>query len=69
MEGLSSLFHRLYSLGHDPILGFVAGVFDIMNGTITTIDKNGRFLVQKTDFNSGEVEQNVIKAIIKEFKP
>lgn len=46
VEGLSTYFHRFQSLGHDPILGFVFGVLDVMNGTFTAIDKNGKFTKQ-----------------------
>jgi membrane-bound metal-dependent hydrolase YbcI (DUF457 family) len=39
--GLSPKVHRLMSPGHDPILGFIVGVIDIISGTGTFIDKNG----------------------------
>ncbi|MDF1665336.1 MAG: hypothetical protein P1V97_26480 [Planctomycetota bacterium] len=38
MERIAGMFprsHRLQSLGHDPILGFIFGVLDIMKGTLT----------------------------------
>jgi hypothetical protein len=41
VDGLRPKVHRLMSPGHDPVLGFVFGVIDIMNGTGTYIDKNG----------------------------
>ncbi len=41
VEGLSPKVHRLMSPGHDPILGFIFGVMDIMGGTGTFIDKHG----------------------------
>ncbi|RKQ29343.1 hypothetical protein [Oceanobacillus halophilus] len=46
VDGLSSWFHRYHSLGHDPILGFIFGVFDILNGRFTAIDKNGKIISQ-----------------------
>lgn len=46
VDGLSSWFHRYHSLGHDPILGFIFGVFDIMKGRFTAIDKNGKIISQ-----------------------
>jgi hypothetical protein len=46
VEGLSSYFHRFHSLGHDPVLGFIFGVSDLMNGTFTAIDKNGNLIKQ-----------------------
>lgn len=30
VDGLSGYYHRLLSLGHDPLLGFIFGVFDIL---------------------------------------
>ncbi len=41
VDGLRPKVHRLMSPGHDPVLGFVFGVKDIMDGTGTYIDKNG----------------------------
>ncbi len=41
VDGLRPKVHRLMSPGHDPVLGFVVGVIDIMSGTGTYIDKNG----------------------------
>lgn len=39
VEGLSSYYHRVLSFGHDPIIGFIAGIFDIVTGRMTTLDK------------------------------
>lgn len=41
VDGLRPKVHRLMSPGHDPLLGFVFGVIDIMTATGTYIDKNG----------------------------
>lgn len=46
VEGLSAYYHRLLQLGHDPLLGFIFGVVDILNGTMTTISKTGEFKIQ-----------------------
>jgi hypothetical protein len=35
IPGMGGKTHRFQSLGHDPVLGFVFGVLDIMRGTIT----------------------------------
>jgi hypothetical protein len=35
IAGMGGRFHRFQSLGHDPILGFMFGVLDIMRGTMT----------------------------------
>ena len=35
IPGMTGRSHRFQSLGHDPALGFIFGVLDIMRGTIT----------------------------------
>lgn len=51
--------HRIDTPGHDPILGFIFGVIDIMRGSSTTI-KNG-----KIDIVTGVAEgKNLIEALI-----
>ncbi len=45
VPGLGPHHHRLMTLGHDPILGFVFGVMDILRGTMTVIDGKGMFRV------------------------
>jgi len=44
VDGLRPKVHRLMSPGHDPVLGFIFGVIDIMSGTGTYIDKNGDWI-------------------------
>lgn len=44
-DGLTPNVHRLASLGHDPLLGLVFGVGDILSGTCTFINKNGAWQV------------------------
>ena len=41
VEGLRPKVHRLMSPRHDPILGFIFGVIDLMRATGTLSDKNG----------------------------
>ena len=53
VEELSAYYHRLLSLGHDPILGFVIGVMDIMTGKMTTIDKSGKVVSQVIEQYAG----------------
>ncbi len=43
--GLTPRVHRLSSLGHDPLLGLVFGVCDIIRGSCTFIDKAGAWRV------------------------
>jgi hypothetical protein len=35
IPGVTAKSHRLQTLGHDPVLGFVFGVLDILRGTVT----------------------------------
>ena len=46
VEGLNPRTHRFQSLGHDPVLGFIFGVKDIILGQFTAIDKAGKIIVQ-----------------------
>ena len=69
IKGLSPQYHRLLSLGHDPFLSFIIGVLDIMNGTITTIDKKGKFVRQVVKYKdlSKRIETDYIQAILKQI--
>ena len=65
VDGLSTYYHRLLSLGHDPILGFIVGVMDIMRGTMTTIDKKGKIVSQVMDVYTDRKETNLFEALTK----
>ncbi len=67
VEGLSSYYHRLLTLGHDPLLGFLFGVFDILTGRMTTIDKAGRFVSQVMPNYADRKESDVFAAIAKQI--
>lgn len=62
--GLCPLYHRFQSLGHDPIIGFVFGVSDLMKGQLTAIDGKGRLIIQAV---SGAETQGFIESIITVF--
>lgn len=66
VEGLWPAMHRLYSLGHDPLLGFVVGTLDILTGRMTTIDKFGRILSQEIPRYAGREEARVFAALCKQ---
>ena len=51
ISNLSPRSHRLHSLGHDPILGWIVGVWDILNGSMTTIGGDGRLITQTVEGN------------------
>lgn len=67
VEGLSSYYHRLLTLGHDPLLGFIVGVFDIMAGKMTTIDKSGKLVSQRMEGYADRKETNIFAAITKQI--
>lgn len=67
VEGLSTYYHRLLQLGHDPILGLLFGVTDILNGTMTTIDKKGNFERQVIDVYANRKEYDIFFAIAKQL--
>ncbi len=68
VEGLSPQYHRLLQLGHDPLLGFFVGVMDILSGTMTTIDKKGKIVIQVIDEYSGRKETSLFEALGKQFR-
>ena len=67
VEGLSAYYHRLLSLGHDPLLGFVFGVSDILTGRMTTIDKNGGVVSQVMECYADRREADIFAAIAKQI--
>ena len=67
VEGLSAYYHRLLSLGHDPLLGFVIGVIDILEGRMTTIDKRGRIVSQVMEVYSDRKECDIFEALAKQI--
>lgn len=62
-EGLTPNVHRLASLGHDPLLGLVFGVGDILSGTCTFIDKSGNWRV--IDHPGHKGTRNPLEALVK----
>ncbi|MBQ6004271.1 MAG: hypothetical protein IJT63_03640 [Lachnospiraceae bacterium] len=68
VEGLSSYYHRLISLGHDPLLGLVIGVADILSGRMTTIDKKGRIVSQLMENYADRKEKDIFSAIEKQIR-
>lgn len=68
VEGLSSYYHRLLSLGHDPILGFIIGIFDIMKNRMTTIDKSGKVVSQVMECYTGRTESSIFEAVLRQLR-
>ncbi len=67
VEGLSAYYHRLLQLGHDPLLGFVFGVADILTGRMTTIDKKGNIVSQLMENYADRKESDVFAALAKQI--
>lgn len=67
IEGISSYYHRLLSLGHDPLLGLIFGVADILTGRMTTIDKTGKIVSQVMENYANRKETDIFAAIAKQI--
>ena len=68
VEGLSAYYHRLLELGHNPsLIGFIVGMVDIFKGTMTTIDKKGKLVIQVIDVYSDRKAKNIFEAMCKEI--
>lgn len=67
VDGLSTYYHRLMSLGHDPLLGLVFGVTDILTGRMTTIDRNGKIVSQIMENYADRKESDIFAAIAKQI--
>jgi hypothetical protein len=65
VDGLSSYYHRLHQVGHDPILGIAAGTLDMLRGTMLTFDRNGKFAIQSMAVYDDRQAQNVFEALTK----
>ena len=68
VEGLSAYYHRMLSLGHDPLLGLFFGVSDIISGKMTTIDKSGSFVSQTVSAFADRKETDVFMAILRQVR-
>ena len=67
VEGLSAYYHRLLALGHDPLLGLIIGVADILSGRMTTIDKAGKIVSQVMENYAERKESDIFTAIAKQI--
>lgn len=66
LKGIGGRTHRLQTFGHDPILGLVIGVLDILRGTITGFSYDSLSGVHKLVTNSVgvDVQESLISAIL-----
>lgn len=69
LKGIGGRTHRLQTFGHDPILGLVMGVLDILRGTITGFSYDNLTGVHKLVTNSVgvDVQESLISAILKQL--
>ncbi|HOO77407.1 MAG TPA: hypothetical protein PLI51_02375 [bacterium] len=65
VSGLGPKTHRFQSLGHDPILGFIFGVSDILRGKMTAVDASGRLIIQKV--GASNPGMSIFEAIAHQF--
>jgi hypothetical protein len=66
LKGMGGRSHRFQTFGHDPVLGFIFGVLDIMKGTLTgfsydSLTQNHSFTVK--NLSSGD-HVNLIEAFL-----
>ncbi len=64
VDGLRPKVHRLMSPGHDPVLGFIFGVIDIMGATGTYIDKNGDLRRLATSMSQEDLTVALLKVFL-----
>lgn len=68
VEGLGPRTHRYQTLGHDPILGFIFGVRDILYSEMTAIDKNGKLIIQSIDSKDKNIfGMRLFEAVVRVF--
>lgn len=64
VAGLGPNTHRFQSLGHDPLLGFLFGVKDILHSSFTAIDNTGRLIIQPSAIKDPTIlTMNLFEAI------
>lgn len=59
-KALNPINHRLRSVAHDPILGFIFGVLDMQNGTCTTVVDGNILRIPST---KGPTEGNIFQLL------
>ncbi len=63
VRGMFPKVHRLMSPGHDPILGFVVGVGDLMDGSGTYFDEFGKVVRVATDMAPVDLSSALLKQV------
>lgn len=65
VPGLGPRSHRLHAVGHDPLLGWVFGVSDVLAGQFTAVGNDGSIIVQPTVLNSEDADEVGVHTIVK----
>jgi hypothetical protein len=64
VSNMSPKTHRLQSLSHDPVLGFVFGIADSMRGTGTYVDGSGVIRVVSTNYDRLGLGEAITKQVL-----
>lgn len=67
IDGLGPRTHRFQSLGHDPVLGFIFGVRDMLRGSFIAIDTNGNLIQQAVEMPPEARGMSIFIAILRQF--
>lgn len=63
VRGMFPKVHRLMSPGHDPILGFLVGIADLMRGTGTYVDHLGNIVQVATNMAPADLTTALLKQV------
>lgn len=63
VRGMFPKVHRLMSPGHDPILGFLVGIADLMRGTGTYVDHLGNIVQAATNMAPADLTTALLKQV------
>lgn len=71
VPGLGPRSHRLHAVGHDPLLGWIFGVSDILAGQFTAVGNDGSIVIQPTVPDGNDAEEfgvNIFSKLIDAFR-
>jgi hypothetical protein len=62
---LSPFTHRLRALSHDPIIGFLFGVKDMLNGTCTIVEDG---VIKSLPTNTKNISESIVSLLLRMFQ-
>jgi hypothetical protein len=65
VPGLGPRSHRLHAVGHDPILGWIFGVSDVLANQFTAVGNDGSIIVQPTVLDNEDADEIGVHIIVK----